>query len=79
MEAWNYGTKNKLMFQIHLSHPSLGNLSKITTTVIDLPQFVYILADYFYLVMVDCFSLRSKSQESESPGLHVGTEGKENG
>lgn len=36
-----------------------------------------ILVDYFYLVMVDCFSLRSKGQEPESSGLHVETEGTE--
>lgn len=32
------------------------------------------LVDYFYLVMVGCFSPRSKGQEPESP---VGTEGTE--
>lgn len=70
--------KVSLKFQIHLSQPrAFRNLSKTTTTDSEMALCLCILVDHFYLVMVDCFSLRRKGQEPESPrspGAREGTE-----
>lgn len=79
MEAQDYGTKDK--------SPVPNSPAEVQTVEVTCPRsqlqtrnwlsLYAILVGYFYLVMVDCFPLRSKGRQPERPGLHVGREGTE--
>ena len=77
MEAQDYGTKDK--------SPVPNSPAEVQTVEVTCPRsqlqtqnwlsLCAILVGYFYLVMVDCFPLRSKGRQPERPGFMWGGKG----